>query len=211
MNITLLTGASQEYKPIIELSAPNKLEYCLRHNIQFTNRVHSDALSMQELGAERQQYMLDALKECDWLWFMGADTLIMNYNKDIRDYIDNDYHFIIGEDVNGINNDSFLLKNCKESINFLERSKNYSGSLANDQECMKLTMRLSFGFKYSIVPQRQFNSMLYSEYNYPDDKGGSYQPGDLVLHFAGMSNAKRVPLMYEYLTEVIGRDTKVFY
>lgn len=211
MKVTLLTGASKEYQPIIDLSAPNKLEYCLRHNIQFTNRIHTSNLRMQELGIERQQYMLDALKECDWLWFMGADTLIMNHNKDIRDFIDNEYHFIIGEDVNGINNDSFLLKNCRASINFLERSMNYSTSLTNDQECMKLAMRLSFGFKYSIVSQRQFNSYLYSEYNYPDDKGGSYQAGDLVLHLPGMSNEKRIPLMHEYLTEVIGRTIKVFY
>lgn len=39
-NITLLTAASAEYWPVMQLSAPNKLEYCLRHHIQLKVGVH---------------------------------------------------------------------------------------------------------------------------------------------------------------------------
>ena len=42
MKVSLLTAASKEYWPILQLTAPNKLEYSLKHDIQFTTRLHED-------------------------------------------------------------------------------------------------------------------------------------------------------------------------
>ncbi len=58
-------------------------------------------------------------------------------------------------------------------------------------------------FKMSVVHQKCFNSYLYSEYTYPDDKGGSYTKGDFVLHLPGMPNHRRLQLIQEYLPQVI--------
>lgn len=199
MNIKLLTAASKDYWDVLKLSAPNKLEYCLKWNIELTIREHFN----KDIKHERTYFMQNALKECDWLWFMGSDTLIMNHTIDVRQYLDNDVNFIIGKDINGINNDVFFLKNTPSSREFLDNVQKYNKTEENDQESMKKAINDTLYFKTKIVHQKQFNSYLYDQYSYPDDKGGNFSIGDFVLHLPGLPNKKRQVLMREYLPKVI--------
>lgn len=194
MKITLLTAASHEYWPLLQLTAPNKLQYCLKHHIQLDVKKHTTFIA-----SDRQWMMLKSLDHSDWLWFMGADTLVMNHNIDVRQFLDDKYDFIIGEDINGINNDVFFLKNNDISNQFLYRVIELNKIEANDQESMKVAMREMPEFKVKIVHQKQFNSYLYSEYNYPNDNGGSYSKGDFVLHLPGIPNSRRIEIVKEYL------------
>ena len=205
LNITLLTTSSAEYWPILKLTAQNKLEYCLKHEIQLNIRKHSSYLNMQQMGIERQEFMIDALNECDWLFFMGADTLIMNQTIDARDIIKRHPHndFIIGKDVNGINNDVFFIRNCAASFNFLRCVKEHNLHVANDQMAMNDFIGNVEDFNTIIVSQREFNSYLYSEYHYPNDEGGSFHDGDFVLHLPGISNPRRKELIKIYIDKVI--------
>lgn len=195
MKITLLTEATKEYWPLLKIGAPNKLEYCLRHNIQFSMRRLEEPFSANV----RDLPMKQTLDECDWVWFMGSDTLIMNHKIDVRQYLDNQYDFIIAQDINGINNDVFFLKNSAESYMFMNLVMLYNNTEANDQDSMVKAMKEIKNFKTKIVPQRAFNSYLYSEYSYPDDMGGNYTKGDFVLHLPGIPNERRIILMNEYL------------
>ena len=200
MKITLLTAASKEYWEVLKLSAPNKLEYCLRHGLQLSVRQH-EALN---LAQERNAIMREELENCHWLAFMGADTLIMNHRIDLRLYTDNDYDMIIGKDIHGINNDVFFLKDGASSRAFLRNVSNTLYSLGgNDQDAMQRVIEDSPDFKVKYVHQRLFNSYLYSEYSYPDDRMGSYQAGDFLLHLPGIPNTRRIEIMKEYLGKVI--------
>lgn len=197
--ITLLTSASDKYKSILELSGPNKLDYCIRHGLQLSVRKHENE---EDLAIERQIFMIDALTTCEWLWFMGADTLIMDHTIDVRQYLDEEYDLIITEDVNGINNDVFFLKNSPEGRKFLVSTLANNSVFPNDQESMKAAIEDSV-IKVKIMHQKQFNSYLYNEYNYLDDGGGSYSKGDFVLHLPGIPNERRQTLMEEYLQLVV--------
>ena len=200
MNITLLTLSSLEYWDILKLSAPNKLEYCLRHKYQLITRLHNYTKEPKNWG-EREMIMLDSLSSCDWLFFQGADTLITNMNIPLTSLIDINYDFIITKDINGINNDNMLIKNCQASREFLQKVL-YQRSTPNDQDAMKLLLNSESNFKVKYAGQKEFNSYIYGEYkaSYPQ---GEWGPNDFVIHFPGMVNSRRIPLMTEYLGRVV--------
>lgn len=202
MKVTLLTAASKDYWPLMALSSPNKLEYCLRHGVQLHVSVHYGNAGCYDNWGERVQFMADALSvyDCDWLWFMGADTLITDMTKDVRDLCVPEFDFIIGKDINGINNDSFLLKNSKASREFLKRVM-YRRDAVTDQCAMKAEMEHE-GMQTAIVSQRLFNSFKYDEYQYGPYPEGDWQEGDFVIHFPGMHFPRRVELMREFLGKV---------
>lgn len=199
MTVTLLTAASEEYWPLLELGASNKLEYCLRHKVQFHMVKHNS--SVTNAWGERELFMLDALNtyNTDWLWFMGADTLITNMKKDIRELCDDGFDFIIGVDINGINNDSILLKNNEKTKRFLKRVI-YRRDCGDDQHAM--FMECKQGLETGLVPQRNFNSYKYDEYHYGAYPEGAWQEGDFVLHLPGLSMQRRLQLMNEFLPKV---------
>ena len=201
MRISLLTAASTDFWNIMQFTAPNKLDYCLKWGVQLSMRKHD--LDRVLPWGEREVFMLDTLKECDWLWFMGADTLIMNHTIDVRIFLDERYDFIIGKDVNGINNDVFFLRNNHKSQLFLHKVLASNSYFPQDQTAMHYVAEMIPSFKVSVVHQKLFNSFLYSEYHYPDDKGGSFTEGDFVLHLPGMPNHRRLQLIREYLPKVI--------
>ena len=201
MKITLLMAASEEYWSLMELSGPNKMEYCLRHKVQLAMAVH-DRIGSDGNWGQRPQFMLDALDsyDPDWLWFMGADTLITNMKIDIRKLCTLNKDFIIGVDVHGINNDSFLLQNNKASRDFLKRIL-CRHDMPTDQHAMHFEKGVNL--RTSLVPQRLFNSYKYDEYQYGEQPKGTWRPEDFVIHFPGMPNERRIALMTEYLGKVV--------
>jgi hypothetical protein len=199
--ITLLTAASAEYWPLMEMAGPNKMEYCLRHKIQLAMNVHGRIGADGNWG-ERETFMLDALDayDADWLWFMGADSLITNMTIDIRTMCYIAYDFIIGVDVHGINNDVFLLKNSKASKDFLKRVLTRR-DLPHDQLAMHHEMD-KCGMKSAVVPQKLFNSYKYDEYDHAKLQEGDWTPGDFVIQFPGLRLERRVELMKEFLNKI---------
>lgn len=196
MKITLLTAASPSYWELMKVTAPNKLDYCLKHNVQLSIREHDD------VEKERVEFMKAALHQTDWLWFMGTDTLIMNQTIDVRQFLDPEYDFIIGEDINGINNDVFFLRNNMAGHSFLDQVRHLNKYCNHDQDSMFGAIESTIGLRTKIVHQKQFNSFKYDEYNYPDDGGGSYSDGDFVLHLPALTNERRIKLFTEYLKQV---------
>ena len=207
MIITLMTVSSDSFWYIFRHTVPNKVEYCLRWGLQFDMR----KLSVGFHWTEKVKMMLDDLEHCDWLWFMGGDTLIMNHTIDVKRFINKDFDFIVGKDYNGINNDVCFIKNSEASKKFLNKMLTDFSHLHDDQEPMKMIInaqqQLIPDFKYCIVPQRFFNSYLYSTENaydmYPKDYEGDYKHGDFVLHFPGMDNYRREELIQKYSKEII--------
>ncbi len=206
--ITLLISASQEYWKLAEYCAPNKLEYCLRHGIQFTMRKH---VKISPWG-ERPQFMLEELERMhdgDWLWFMGSDTLITNMTIDVRKFLTDDApDFTIAKDMHGINNDVFFLRKTKESVAFLKGVLALNKLYSDDQQAMNHLLRMGeVTVKYETM--EAMNSYLFDEYPYYKDMGlstasdGHWRPGRFILHLPGMSNERRYALMEKHLPLVV--------
>lgn len=207
MKITLLTVSTpdNDYWGVLSLTAPNKLEYCIRHKIQLTVATHKNYDPYTNWG-EREMFVLDALNsyDTDWVFFQGADTLITNMAVDVRTLLDPAFDVIIGIDINGINNDSMFFQNTPNTKEFLKRVMYQRvGNLLHDQDAMNLILKEMPELRLSRVRQRLFNSMKYDEYGYGDYPQGNWQSGDFVIHFAGLTNQKRAQLITEYLGKVV--------
>lgn len=189
----LLTACSSEWEEMRKLTESNRIDYCMRWNITLISLANYPSNCW-----DRPRLWLKTLRELsvnEWMWFIGADTLIMNH---ARIYSPPDCDLCIGLDVLGINSDSFFIRHTPASIAFLEAVISLEGCEDNEQEAMWRCM--GNGLCNAVIkPQRAFNSYLYENYGYKSDRGGSYQPGDLLLHLPGIPFHRRMELMRYYL------------
>lgn len=111
----------------------NKRKYCEKYNydliIQTKNFLHP------HLGFAKIGLVLEILKtnKYSWVYWVGSDTMITNYDIQLDQLIDNDYHFIISYDVWDFNSDSFLIKNSPEAIEYFENIWNLIPEYLDDK------------------------------------------------------------------------------
>lgn len=202
--ITLMTPSSADFWPLLKLTAPNKVEYCLRHGLQLDMRRHKPEHGPTR---EREIYMMETLLHVnsEWLFFMGADTLITNLAFDVRQLLDPEYDLIIGEgrDLGHINNDVLLLRNTTASADFLRRIVETRADYSDSQVATWDIIERSLvpNFKAKLVPYRTFNSIPPETFwcrEYCE-----WQRGDFVVHLTGLPFDTRVKLVEKYLPEII--------
>lgn len=212
--LTLLTACSVQYQPLGSLTNPGKLEYCERHGHDFLFFKHRDPLTCWQ----RVDFWKRALPLNPWLWFTGADLMITNLQTPALQFCDEAAHLVIGLDVNGINCDSFFLKNCPESFEYLDRVRAGEGKVFTEQEAMASVVglptngRIALGlfsspcfeeFKVKIVPQKWFNAYPYEQFGYGPQPDKTWRPGDFVCHWPGLSFEHRMKLAKETLGKVV--------
>lgn len=158
---------------------------------------------IKELMADHPEY--------EWIWWTGTDTLVTNFNVKIEDRIDNNYHFIIATDCNGINADSFLVRNSPEGrayIDFIwDNHEEYEQDGWKEQRCIISNLE-KFKDIIKIVPQRDLNAYNYALYPHcqPYDKSenyGQWQPGDWLIHWPGIDLFRRLQLASFYMQHVV--------
>ena len=202
----ILQVASPDYSGLLDLTRENSFAYCARHGLRFFGRP-LEAVTCRD----RLEWIIKTLHHADWLWYLGADTLITNHMTDVRRVLsqfnaDDSADLLIAHDVNGLNNDSFLIRNCPASVAFLSAAAEMQSHAANDQVAMDWLIRHG-RIATAIIPQRAINSYDYSLYNYTPEQvaavGGSWQPGDLLLHVPGLPFAKREQVIREHLPMVL--------
>lgn len=164
----------------------NRSSYCARHGYDFWARKHSSS-ELKRVQGERVKYWLESFPVCDWLFFMGTDTVITNPSIKLETIISihPDADLIIGRDVNGINNDVFLARSCKATSDFFCLIRDCWEQFPHEQAAMEHHL-FRTEMKPVVVDQRVMNSMPYWKYGYENDGGGSWKPGDFVFHAAGM-------------------------
>jgi hypothetical protein len=148
----------------------------------------------------------------DWVWVTGCDSLITNFNIKLESIIDENFHFIIAKDVNGINMDSFLVRNSQEGRSFIDliasSYEKYKDHPLAEQGCV-IDNLVEFNNIIKIVHQKTFNSYNYEiMYNqgiihHPPPWEGMWEHGDLLIHWPAMQLYRRLQLAEEYSQHVI--------
>lgn len=202
MILTIHTVADDNLKELTALTAPNRLEYCLRHNYQLRlNKFVSTDFYFMEI--ERLIQLVEALKDCNWLVNMGADTVFTNmaikFEDIINKYPKNDV--IVSQDVNGINSDVMLMKNTPAVKNWLMDLVYHTKEYHAYQ--FAIPSIKPEGFELGIIHQKEINAMPYWLYDYPDSKGGQWEQGDFIFHAAGMAIPEKIKVINEVLTKVV--------
>lgn len=209
MRITVLCPSDDVTWEMMQLTAPNRLEYCMRNRYQL---VLPRYFSFKQYVMEKEIQIIDQLRYCDWLLFMGVDTCFTNMTTQIESLIKKyeDKFLIIGKDVNGINNDVMLIKSCFGANQFLGATigmlkawdNNKQEIFNSDQHAMQnLIGDDSKGI--AVIHQKEINAMPYWLYDYPDDRGGCWKEGDFIFHAPGMSFENRMKVLKEVLGKVV--------
>jgi hypothetical protein len=205
MKLCIATHHATNYQSLTDLTFPNKQAYAEKYGYD----VKDDIIQTwhNAIGFDKIQFCSDILSNYEWVWWTPTDGLLTNFNIDIATIADNNYHFIIASDCNGLNADSFLIRNSQEGhdyFKFIMSVKHiYKNHVWLEQSAMINTYD-QWKNIIKIVPQRVLNSYDYSLYpqHQPIDKlgtNGHWQSGDLVIHWPGTSLSKRLELAKYYL------------
>jgi hypothetical protein len=206
------------YQELADITWPNKVEYCQRHGYAAHNKTQ-DFVGV-EVGYEKIFLLRDLMQEhpeYQWLWWTGCDTLITNYTIRIEDRIDDNYDFIVAQDFNHINVDSFLIKNSVWGRwfmqNILDTKQRYTGWPRDAwwyEQSAIIDMQPVFPNNIKLVPQRDMNSYEYQYF--PDAQGrstdragndGNWQPGDWLCHWPAREMSLRIERSRFLLEQVV--------
>lgn len=213
MNFAIVSLNDRNYEILANVTwEKNKVPYAEKHGY-FYARKNNNFYGVC-IGFEKIRFILDMLEtypEIDWLWWVGCDTLITNMNTKLEEKIDDNFHFIIATDCNGINADSFFVRNSVEGRNYISylnsQYEKYKNHVWVEQQAIIDSVE-EFKNIIKFVPQREINAYNYALYPEcdPHDKfgnNGMWQPGDLLIHWPGTSLQHRLHLASQYLQQVI--------
>lgn len=215
--IALVSMNSPEYQELADLTwFQNKVPYCKRHNFYAYSRVVD---AYDKIGFEKFKmvnsvfhHKINGKDRIDWVWATGCDTIITNFTNDLSDVLTlaGSASFIVATDVNGINADSFLVRNDTIGRFIVERALELEATYDTEQQVI-MNLTVEFPSMFKIVPQRTINSYNYDLYStVPEHRidklgtNGHWQYGDLLIHFPGYSNHSEIiiPFVKDYITKV---------
>jgi hypothetical protein len=194
--VTMTIG--ERYKGVVAAGIENKMSYCKMHGYDFINCGESLDNS-RPVPWTKVLLILDVMKnkQYKWIFWTDADSLIMNKNKKLEEFIDDGYELIITKDLNAINSGQFFIKNSEWSNEFLHKVYSHEEFINHHWwEQMGVITELQDAnnlMHVKIMPQRTFNS--YQGFN---NLEVDYHPGDFIIHFPGTGAEKLSKLMYYY-------------
>lgn len=193
-------AAGKEFREVVQLGLKNKQDYCTQHGYDFICGEES-LDKARGITWTKLLLLLKAMENSEyrWVFWTDADALIMNTDLLLEDLIDENYNLIINYDFNGFNAGHFLIRNCEWSRQFLKKAYSHKEFIDDpewEQGAMLAVLReSSYAAATKTVPQRLMNS-------FPDLYGqllqATYQPGDFILHFAGIREPSLLKRYFEH-------------
>lgn len=123
MTHAVMSSNNELYQPLADITwHQNKKIYAQMHGYETFYR-NSNFSPDVPLGYQKIFDIRDIMisrPDIEWIWVTGTDSLITNLSIKIEDKVDNRYHFMISVDFNGINSDSFLIRNSPEGRSFID-------------------------------------------------------------------------------------------
>lgn len=213
MKIGLQCSHDISYAPLGDLTwYKNKAKYCEKHG--YIPHVYVYNNSSVPHGFMKMFHLREILRDnIDWVWATGCDSMITNMTCKLEDIIDEKYHLIIGTDQNGLNADSFIIRNSEEGryyVDYIIAGVDiYRDHPWAEQQAM-IDCFDKFKDITKLVPQRTFNSYNYDFYPQcpkPNlDKlgtDGNWQEGDFLIHWPGQTLERRIRHFHRYSQSVI--------
>jgi hypothetical protein len=184
MRIALLNFFDANYTPVGAISAPNKLEYCMRHNYAYVcERIPT--VTERPAAWHKLDMIRRHLPYFDWVMWNDADTLIMNPEIELEDLLDPAYRIVTGSDDGGINTGNFLVQNSPKTFEMLSewwRQEDWINHYLWEQKALTELVEDNYHWEQAVkvLPPRAMNSYAIN-----------YAPGDFLIHFAGYGSQNR--------------------
>ena len=216
--IALVSLHTPNYQPLADHTWDNnKLLYAQQHQYKAFCKTENFVGNISP-GYEKVYYLRDLMADnpdIKWFFWLGTDTMITNFNIKVEQHIDENFDFIIATDGNGLNADSFLIKNSENGRKFVEwmldNVKKYDPHHFHEQQAMIDAYEMSeWRPIFKVIQQHLINSHdCWPNHYLPgfgyDKLGGRawWEPGDFVVHWPGSSLHTRLFRMVPYYSERI--------
>lgn len=209
-NILLTTGADKKQKPLLDVSLPVMERYCYLYDYDIDYFVGNPSEWTSSNWA-RFPFMKERLSQYDWIVWLDADCLIMNFNFMLEDFADEDYFYILGKSLRDpfpyCNTGVSWIKNCQQSIDFIDHIIDLSklNKYGDDNEAVNDI----FIQENKIQDQKFLKDVKFLERNptnavdpkcLPPNTVGTFKKGDFIYHRAG--GGTKLADMQKYAKEI---------
>jgi hypothetical protein len=216
--IHLFTAHSKAYIPLNDITYPTKVAYAARHGFTCSavQCEFPDGWMRPLIWLEA----LSAIPEREYLFWTGTDVAITNL--DFKPVL-GEFDFYFAVDHHGLQSDSWLLRNCSATHEFLRAVSARKGQEANEQDAMQVILSgrpsyASLRWAYDscgsetreswfarelnkspvtcrILPREVINGLPHEHYGGTGLEHYSWKPGCFVLHTPGKSLEWRLEWM----------------
>jgi ADP-heptose:LPS heptosyltransferase len=196
--VTLVTLYNGAFYDLARITAKRMREYARIHGYRFVE--HKTLLDQSRHPAWNKILAVrQAMSSCrtDWIMWLDADAVIMNYDYRVENLIPEGCDLIFGSDFNGLNSAVFLARNCAWCRQFFETiyrlgDVNYIMDRYGpkwEQNTIKHVLNNFTGYADHVAlhPEGKMNAL-------PD----AYADGDFILHLGGLSQEERFKALREY-------------
>lgn len=192
--VSVITAWDEKCAALGEYIWPNRVGYCYQHGYGLQGGL-TDAASGFWVKATT---ILDSLESGDgWAAWFDADVLITDQSSPMHWLDTTPADLIYSADTNGLNAGVLFVRNTGWSRQLVRRwldSRSFYERYPNgDQAALAHLLLAEPKDRWECLPQRTFNSYIYSEYGlyYPD---GEWSCGDFALHLPGLSDSRRMEI-----------------
>lgn len=220
--LCVLTCYNAPYAEIARTTVQeNKGEYCKRwgHTLMALTAVdpqfHNPGSHVSGLTWNRFACATELAKsgKFNWIYVVGADTLITNHCIPLSRFTDPAFHLVIANDVNEWNADSMFIRCSPEGIALCEDAMAQYERLKShvwvEQQAL-IEVRDRHAGKYKVLPQWAINAYNYKLY-WPDgsvtrDKAGNHGDwckGDFLIHWAGLNTQIRIQQIKAVVPQIV--------
>lgn len=201
MKLTIVTHHLPNHQELADITSASKRRYAERHGYRF----HEQIGEYSELGFDFQRIQIirdlffNSENPPDTIWWLGCDTMVMNHVKPVHEFLADGKSLHIHKDVNGLNNDSFLIRRTDWTRRFLdftlEKAPEYAGDCWQSQRIWQHYVETdAWKDGLHILPHPGINSYFYDHYRWPTTTPGHFNRGDLLLHLPGMRLDERLAI-----------------
>lgn len=223
MKLVILTGHSQDYTLMAEITSPSKQRYAAIHGYYYVQSVITyPAVSSRDRSWAKLQCIKDAIETglYDWIWWNDCDVVILNPVHAIQRLIDPSVNIIGGHfnepcPIHTLHTGSFLIKCDTWSLRLLHQwiygddmVRFYNSNMREEDGIRYLyTTRPDVRLRTKCIPMRNLATFvpLYNE-TYNEIKWNNqwtrYIPGDFALHVPGcISYNSRISILCNYIRD----------
>lgn len=197
----IITAYTENISNISDLSYESMAKYGDKHGIP-----HSRYL-LEDLTRAASWYKIPLIlskfdEGAEYVMWIDADTLITNYNFDVRSLLD-DSNLYICRDINGINCGVMIWKNCQETRDILDKiwsMTDYDDHMWWEQAALMHLYDTNFNnitASVKFIKQNVINAYDYNLYGMSFEEG-QFNNESMLIHFPGIGAQHRVQLMQYY-------------
>ena len=204
----------RNFDGLLAMTWENKQAYANKHSyLLFDESSQLDRRRPASWSKIRAVQRLLTEEHCDWVFWMDADTVVMNSDKALQDFLPANLDLVLSaDDGGGYNAGAWLIRNTDWSRNFLETWWNMKSFVkppglakSGDNDALKAKVRQmpkkEFDAHVAVPPRCTFNSFakfirpsqlitaqreIENQDYYMDE--AYYHKGDLIAHVAGVDN-----------------------